>query len=492
MNPNQLAINLGQLQGRAPPPALHPMVSFANDAKMNLPFVGGGRVPPSQYQFQRPVAPPPSRQQRPASFSPMTPSEYGGNGDDLDSDFMLPDGMDDDADVIAMAQRKAADDAARARAKLVSEYQCARMSAPGITREVNTETATDAELQLAIQPYQLQRKKWLAIEVGRKVVVVAVFLMEAGNKRFVPQRFRPKLDGWGNNVQACEIASFDDALIRLFQKYMGEGGNMEPEFEILLLLAFSGFNYHMAAQLSSMIPGATLNQIASHLNQNPQFANTAINSVVGATGLPVPGTAAHETPSQLPPQGMAGGAGGLGGIMSSLLGNGGIGSLLGNLFGGGGGGAPPPTPPQNPNQPLDDDMIAAMAATYQDPPQFQPPPPPQQQRTNVASRHMQTPEPRAHAQPPTRRARDRRDAAPPPPPPQQRNRRTISFQQPSGARTPPASLTPMSPQIRDRLTRMVGGGGGSSPVTPMVHDGTSRHNSAMLDFLDTVDEVGVY
>lgn len=58
-----------------------------------------------------------------------------------------------------------------------------------------------------------------------------------------------ELDGWSNQVET-DIADFEDVLLRVWEKYFQQMGMDQPLVELAILVAMSGFSFHMGRSMA--------------------------------------------------------------------------------------------------------------------------------------------------------------------------------------------------------------------------------------------------
>jgi len=173
-----------------------------------------------------------------------------------------------------------------------------------------------------------QRDMDQSVKFQRKMLIACVTAIEFLNTKFDP--FDVKLDGWSENVHEG-INDYDDIFEELHEKYKSKA-SMAPELRLLLSLGGSAFMFHLTnTMFKSSLPG-----MEDVMRQNPdlmkQFASATAN------------TMSNNAREQAPVPSSGGGGGfNLGNLMGGLGGGGGggsgglggLGNLMGDLFGGG-------------------------------------------------------------------------------------------------------------------------------------------------------------
>jgi hypothetical protein len=120
-----------------------------------------------------------------------------------------------------------------------------------------------------------------SVRFQRKMLVAAVTAIEFLNTKFDP--LDVKLDGWSESVHE-NVNDYDDIFEELHEKYK-EKAHMAPELRLILMLAGSGFMFHLTQTMfKSTLPG-----VGDIMKQNPdlmnQFAKAAANSMGEQSGL---------------------------------------------------------------------------------------------------------------------------------------------------------------------------------------------------------------
>ena len=120
-----------------------------------------------------------------------------------------------------------------------------------------------------------------SVRFQRKMLVAFVTAIEFLNTKFDPVDV--KLDGWSESVHE-NLNDYDDIFEELHEKYK-EKANMAPELRLILMLAGSGFMFHLTQTLfKSTLPG-----VGDIMKQNPdlmnQFAKAAASSMGDSGGL---------------------------------------------------------------------------------------------------------------------------------------------------------------------------------------------------------------
>jgi hypothetical protein len=120
-----------------------------------------------------------------------------------------------------------------------------------------------------------------SVRFQRKMLIAFVTAIEFMNTKFDPMDI--KLDGWSESVHE-NLNDYDDIFEELHEKYK-EKAQMAPELRLIIMLAGSGFMFHLTQTLfKSSLPG-----VGDIMKQNPdlmnQFAKAAANSMGEQAGL---------------------------------------------------------------------------------------------------------------------------------------------------------------------------------------------------------------
>lgn len=288
--------------------------------------LGSGSMRSSQ-QYRRAPQPPRygfhHRQEQSGSEEEDAPS---GNGS----------GSESGADLMPRRRMMSEEDILNAKRELL--YQFDRLEKKGITMPRKFTMASNLEeMKQELDRMKRDREVDGSIKFQRKLVMTTVSGLELLNGYFNP--IGARLDGWSENIHE-NIDDYDDVFEELHEKYKGKA-KMAPELKLLFMLGGSAFMFHMTnSMFKTAAPG--LDQV---LKQNPelmkQFAAATANTMA-------------EQQRQSNP------------MMS------GLGSMIGNMFGGGNpfaslvGGFQAPAPSRA-DQDIAMNMAAAAAA--QRPPQ---------------------------------------------------------------------------------------------------------------------------
>ena len=155
-------------------------------------------------------------------------------------------------------------------------YKFKRLESQGIRTTMNYNMNSQLEdMRNEYLKLKMQRQVDNSIKFQRKVMMALVTGAEFLNNKFDP--FNIKLDGWSESVND-NINDFDEVFEELYLKY-GGGGQMAPEIRLVMLLAGSGFMFHLQNTLfKSSMPG-----MDDIMKQNPdlmkQFAKAAVGSM---------------------------------------------------------------------------------------------------------------------------------------------------------------------------------------------------------------------
>ena len=156
-----------------------------------------------------------------------------------------------------------------------------------------------------------------SVKFQRKMLIAFVTAIEFLNNKFDP--FDVKLEGWSENVHEG-IHDYDDIFEELHEKYKSKA-KMAPELRLLLSLGGSAFMFHLTnTMFKSSLPG-----MEDVMRQNPDL----MKQFAAATANTMQNNVKEDDISG----GLGSGKGGGGGFDL-----GGLGNLMGDLFGGGGGG----------------------------------------------------------------------------------------------------------------------------------------------------------
>lgn len=120
-----------------------------------------------------------------------------------------------------------------------------------------------------------------SVRFQRKMLTAFVTAIEFLNNKFDPMDI--KLDGWSESVHE-NINDYDDIFEELHEKYK-EQAKMAPELRLILMLAGSGFMFHLTQTLfKTSLPG-----IGDIMKQNPDLMNQFAKAAAGSMGTQEPG-----------------------------------------------------------------------------------------------------------------------------------------------------------------------------------------------------------
>ena len=187
-------------------------------------------------------------------------------------------------------------------------YQFDRMEKKGhkMPRKFTLASSLE-EMKIEFERLKKDREVDISVKFQRKALMAIITGLEYMNEKFDP--FDISLGGWSENVNEG-IDEYDDIFEELHEKYKGKA-NMTPEIKLMMALGGSAFMFHLRnTMFKSSLPG-----MADMMRQ--------------------------QGPPKSKPQKQSGGGGGIGNIIGSLFGGGGGGGGIGNIasmiFGGDGG-----------------------------------------------------------------------------------------------------------------------------------------------------------
>lgn len=169
-------------------------------------------------------------------------------------------------------------------------------------------TVDDSLADITVEYERLDREAKVdrAVEFQRSALVTFANGVEMLTAHFNPVGL--KLDGWSGSVSES-INSYDDVFQQLGEKYGMGTSSMPPEFTLLMMVASSGFMFHMQATMFKQAP-----ELDEVMRDDPELAQ----HIAAATARMMKKREAAR-----------GGSGG-----------GGMASFMSAMMGGGGGGGP--------------------------------------------------------------------------------------------------------------------------------------------------------
>ncbi len=202
-----------------------------------------------------------------------------------------------------------------------------------VSRRFNMDNTLD-EIKTEYNRLMDARQLETSIKFQRQMMMGLVTGVELLNEKFDP--FDVQLKGWSESVHE-NIEDFDEVFEELYDKYKGKG-SMPPEARLLMMLAGSGFMFHMSnsffrSKMPSMddifkqnpglqrqfaaaaanaagpgfgnFMGAAMNAGGPQMPPGPEFFNQAPNPPTAAPSAPMPPTGMFYGASSATPQPMA-------------------------------------------------------------------------------------------------------------------------------------------------------------------------------------------
>jgi hypothetical protein len=169
---------------------------------------------------------------------------------------------DDDSDDSEVQPKKSYEDIQKEKQKLLFDLERLQKQGYAPSKRYSMASAID-ELQFERDRLKKQRDVEKSIGFSRKVLMAVVSGIEYLNGSFDP--FDIKLKGWSENVME-NVNDYDEVFEELHEKY-GDKVKMAPELKLLMMIAGSGFMFHLTNSLfKSAAPN--LNDV---LKQNPDI-----------------------------------------------------------------------------------------------------------------------------------------------------------------------------------------------------------------------------
>jgi hypothetical protein len=194
-------------------------------------------------------------------------------------------------------------------------YQFDRMERKGIKLPKKFTMANSLEeMKLELDRIKLDREVESSVRFQRQMLMTCVSGIEFMNNKFDP--FDVKLDGW-SEVVSENLGEYDDIFEELYHKYKGRG-KLPPELRLLFALGGSAVMFHFS---NSMMKYGLESAMKNNPELMKQFAQATVNSM-------------NNNPT---PKAGGGMFGGLGNIIGGLFGGGGMGNLMSAMM--------PPAPP---------------------------------------------------------------------------------------------------------------------------------------------------
>ena len=138
--------------------------------------------------------------------------------------------------------------------------------------QLSKEYDFNCDLEEMEYEYELLRSfadKRNGVKIFKRGLLQAVSVIEFLNDNYDPFDFQ--LSGWGEHVN-IEIASWEDILEEIYEKYKGSGRKMAPEIKLLYFIIASASAFHFTKSYSSKLPG-----LDSVLASNPGLISKLMN-----------------------------------------------------------------------------------------------------------------------------------------------------------------------------------------------------------------------
>jgi hypothetical protein len=158
------------------------------------------------------------------------------------------------------------------------------------------------DIQIEFDRLDKEAKVDRAVAFQRQILVTFANGVEMLNSTYDPVGL--KLDGWSGSVNS-DIDSYDEVFSQLGEKYGMGASSMPPELTLLMMVASSGFMFHLQNSLFKQAPG--LDEV---LRSDPDLAQR----VAAATARKM-----QQTEKASNPMGA-----GMAGLMSGMFGGGGM------------------------------------------------------------------------------------------------------------------------------------------------------------------------
>lgn len=170
------------------------------------------------------------------------------------------------------APRSFADPEAEKKEKsdMINKLQRLEQKGYPVSRRFNMNDGLD-EIKTEYNRLVDARQLETSVKFQRQMMMGLVTGVELLNEKFDP--FDVQLKGWSESVHE-NIEDFDEVFEELYDKYKGKG-NMPPEARLLMMLAGSGFMFHMSNSFFRSKMPSMENIFASNPGLQRQFAAAA-------------------------------------------------------------------------------------------------------------------------------------------------------------------------------------------------------------------------
>jgi hypothetical protein len=183
--------------------------------------------------------------------------------DEDDEDDNDEDDDDDDDETETSEPKKTYEDIQKEKQQLLFELERLQKQGYAPSKRYSMASAIE-ELKFERDRLKKQRDVEKSINFSRKILLAAVSGIEYLNGA-IENPFDIRLKGWSENVME-NVSDYDEVFEELHDKY-GEKVKMAPELKLLMMVAGSGFMFHLT---NSLFKSATPN-LNDVLRQNPDI-----------------------------------------------------------------------------------------------------------------------------------------------------------------------------------------------------------------------------
>ena len=183
--------------------------------------------------------------------------------DDNDEDDEDDDDDDDDENSETSEPKKTYEDIQKEKQQLLFELERLQKQGYAPSKRYSMASAIE-ELKFERDRLKKQRDVEKSINFSRKILLAAVSGIEYLNGA-IENPLDIRLKGWSENVME-NVSDYDEVFEELHDKY-GEKVKMAPELKLLMMVAGSGFMFHLT---NSLFKSATPN-LNDVLRQNPDI-----------------------------------------------------------------------------------------------------------------------------------------------------------------------------------------------------------------------------
>ncbi len=159
-----------------------------------------------------------------------------------------------------------------------------------LTKHYNMDSDFE-EMEAELKYHSSIQSKKEGIELAKSFMCNGITFLEFANAKYDPFGF--KLSGWSKQIKT-DKDNFDQVFGELMDKYKSNGGDMPPEYKLIMMLLISGAGFHMSQTLSTGIP-----LIDDVIKNNPELMSKIRGGINGKVSQKISGPSEFEKKKEL-------------------------------------------------------------------------------------------------------------------------------------------------------------------------------------------------